>query len=165
MYVYKMHLFPSYCQRQSEILALWSESLRSIRTYRVVSWLMLAKDELVRELTLLLLRSLKRNERCIISLYYSAQRDRGQRKKKDLHQLQIFEGRQFLWHNTELVSIQISEEADILQTFSSVIKSVDIKKILLFPDTNTHTLSTLQYNIISNSILTQNKTSSLQSTV
>ena len=74
---------------------------------------MLEKDELVRELILLLLRSLgekkKKNvkRRKLAVLMYTVRWRR--RTGENLHQLEVFEGRQFLWHDTELVSIQIPE--------------------------------------------------------
>ena len=85
---------------------------KRLTTYRVVSWLMLEKDELVRELILLLLRSLgekKKNvkRRKLAVLMYTVRWRR--RTGENLHQLEVFEGRQFLWHDTELVSIQIPE--------------------------------------------------------
>lgn len=84
-------------------------------TYSVVSWLMFAKDELVRELILLLLRSLRRKwkrRKLTVELHGDTTRP----AERDLHQLEVFEGGQFLWYRTELVSIQIPEGT---QTLSS----------------------------------------------
>lgn len=71
---------------------------------------MLAKDELVRELILLLLRSLKGIFKKFTILMCTVRQRR--QTDKHLHQLQVFEGRQVLWHNTELVSIQIPEQRE-----------------------------------------------------
>lgn len=68
---------------------------------------MLAKDELVRELILLLLRSLKsRKEGLDLYIEFAQSKQKGT-QRKHLHQLQILVGRQLLWHNTKLVSIQV----------------------------------------------------------
>lgn len=72
---------------------------------------MLEKDELVRELILLLLRSLEEKTlkgHKLAVLMYTVRRRR--RTGENLHQLEVFEGRQFLWHDAELVPIQIPEQ-------------------------------------------------------
>lgn len=69
---------------------------------------MLEKDELVRELILLLLRSLKGKDGEVTTSASPVRLCR--RSDKHLHQLEVFEARQFLRHDSELVSIQIPEQ-------------------------------------------------------
>lgn len=74
---------------------------------------MLEKDKLVRELILLLLRSLKgkliKKRQCGRNLHVPQYFKAGV-SGKNLHQLQVFEAGQLLRHNTELVSVQIPEQ-------------------------------------------------------
>lgn len=69
---------------------------------------MLVNDELVRVLILLLLRSLKgKFGNNLEAIYVHDELKRADVKKKNLHQLEVFEAGQLLWDNAELVSIQI----------------------------------------------------------
>lgn len=98
-----------------------------VKAYKVVSWLMFAKEEFVRALILLLLRSLRRKRTQLIvsfrishtsemlfSLFYWSRKTTDRRGGggivKHLHQLQIFEGGKLFWHDAKLVAVQVPAE-------------------------------------------------------
>lgn len=116
MYAYKVNLFPADCQCEHEIAAhdLQSGELAHVGEGRVGQRVDLVVAQVSGRK-----KTLKGHKLAV--LMYTVRRRR--RTGENLHQLEVFEGRQFLWHDAELVSIQIPEQGGTNTSVISLLTS------------------------------------------